>query len=66
MKKFYELPVVEITVFDVEDVITTSIVSTRNLEGADLAAFTAGVEAQYGGDNGTVVTSAYEGGSYTW
>lgn len=66
MKKFYELPVVEITVFDVEDVITTSIVSTRNLEGDDLTAFTAGVEAQYGGDNGTVVTGDYNSNSYTW
>ena len=66
MKKFYELPVVEITVFDVEDVITTSIVSTRNLEGDDLAAFSAGVEAQYGGTKGTVVTGDYNSTSYTW
>ncbi len=27
MKKFFEMPVVEITVFDVEDVISTSVVA---------------------------------------
>ena len=34
MKKFYENPVVEITVFDVEDVITVSVVGTTLAPGA--------------------------------
>jgi hypothetical protein len=38
MKKFYEIPVVEITVFDVEDVITASAgtVSTNDMDNAEL------------------------------
>lgn len=40
MKKFYENPMVEITVFDVEDVITTSVavttVDTLNMSEEDL------------------------------
>ena len=32
MKKFYESPIVEITVFDVEDVITTSAAVTTSVD----------------------------------
>ena len=60
MKKFYELPVVEITVFDVEDVITVSATSTLGLEGETLQAFLTDVESQYGEESGgTVVAQAY-------
>jgi hypothetical protein len=40
MKKFYESPVVEITVFDVEDVITASVDTT----GMDDTALTAHID----------------------
>lgn len=37
MKKFYENPVVEITVFDIEDVITASSIAVDTTGDADAA-----------------------------
>ena len=65
MKKFYENPVVEITVFDVEDVITTSvtgvIVDTTTTDAvAEIQTAIEAAELQ----NTTVAVNRYS--SYTW
>ena len=66
MKKFYENPVVEITVFDVEDVITTSvtgviIVDTATTDAvAEIQTAIEAAELQ----NTTVAVNRYS--SYTW
>ena len=64
MKKFYESPIVEITVFDVEDVITASVNggSTLELDDAQLSTLTDKLEAQYA--NTQVVN--YGDTAYTW
>lgn len=36
MKKFYETPMVELTVFDVEDVITTSAIMTGTMNAGEI------------------------------
>lgn len=46
MKKFYESPIVELTVFDAEDVITTSaIVIDTVATGANLEALVSEIQA---------------------
>lgn len=65
MKKFYESPIVEITVFDVEDVITTSAggtgtVDTLEWTKSDVEANT----ATYAGQLGVNKVGHY--GSYNW
>jgi len=66
MKKFYNSPVVEITVFDVEDIITTSAaiptISTDNMSTEDAAAFAGALEAQTGitAENTVAWNSSYE------
>lgn len=62
MKKFYESPVVEITVFDVEDVITTSVKNVNDMTVDELNTFTAAVEQKYQANN--VIVSDYN--SYNW
>lgn len=68
MKKFYENPVVEITVFDVEDVITTSLTglnggSTLSEDAADelVRAIEDGAKI----DNTTVI-AARKYSAYNW
>ena len=55
MKKIYEQPVVEITAFDVEDIMTTSVVSISTLEAEGQDALLAAVESA---NSGTTVTKA--------
>ena len=67
MKKFYEAPVVELTGFSAEDVITTSATTVIKTSGGleNVEAFEAAVAAQYevSADN---VKSFQYGGSYQW
>ena len=58
MKKFYNSPVVEITVFDVEDVITTSAISTQGMNTEDFVAEVA-KDANVTIDNTVAWDSAY-------
>lgn len=64
MKKFYNSPVVEITVFDVEDIITASAieVSTNNMSTEEAAVLTGALEASGITSDNTVGWN----GSYTW
>ena len=64
MKKFYESPVVEITVFDVEDVITASVQSTNAMNTDQLDALVSDIEGTYTNTDATVSVSNF--GSYTW
>ncbi len=70
MKKFFEMPVVEITVFDVEDVITTSVVYSTDAEvAAEITALIDNInKAGTSGYNGTNIQSAarYDSTSYNW
>lgn len=63
MKKFYETPAVEFTGFNVEDVITTSIISTYNMDDAATADFQARVTSN---KTTTGVQATVNYGSYTW
>jgi len=66
MKKFYESPIVELTVFDVEDVITTSAVlpvTEINTLTEDVSAVVTAINA---GDYTGVVDSASTYGAYNW
>ena len=65
MKKFYEAPVVELTGFSAEDVITTSVTTINTVDGLgeSAEAFEAAVAANYG-SNAKIVN--YNGGSYQW
>ena len=58
MKKFYEAPVVELTGFSAEDVITTSAIApvTPVDAAANKDAFIADVATQYGVDVANVST----------
>ena len=65
MKKFYESPIVEITVFDVEDVITTSVATintatdwTADDVAKDIAAYAGMVDANAVGH--------YKNSTYNW
>lgn len=65
MKKFYESPIVEITVFDVEDVITTSAGGT--VETLEWDAETVGqfnTSSEYAGAVGANAVGHYN--AYTW
>lgn len=64
MKKFYESPIVELTVFDAEDVITTSaIVIDTAATGVSLEALVSGIQtAAYGN---VEKVEAYNS-SYNW
>lgn len=64
MKKFYESPIVELTVFDAEDVITTSaVVIDTAATGANLEALVSGIQtAAYGN---VEKVEAYNS-SYNW
>lgn len=55
MKKFYNSPVVEITVFDVEDVITTSAISTTNMTAEQAEVFAGALAEQHGINAGNTV-----------
>lgn len=71
MKKFYESPVVELTGFSAEDVITTSAIKTYNTttDGIGNAGdFAAAVAAQYEGiaAEGVKVGNIADNGSYNW
>jgi hypothetical protein len=63
MKKFYESPVVEITVFDVEDVITTSVKNIDTTDG-NVTQYIKDVKNNYAGTADAKVVSDF--GSYTW
>ena len=68
MKKFYENPVVEITVFDVEDVITTSLTGLNGGSTLREAAADELVQAIEDGakiDNTTVI-AARKYSAYNW
>lgn len=68
MKKFYENPVVEITVFDVEDVITTSLTGLNGGSTLNEAAANELVKAIEDGakiDNTTVI-AARKYSAYNW
>lgn len=58
MKKFYNSPVVEITVFDVEDIITASAISTQGMNTEDFVAEVA-KDANVTIDNTVAWDSAY-------
>ena len=63
MKKFYESPIVEITVFDVEDVITTSVATINTATEWDANTVKNNV-AEYAAKVGTDAVGHY--GSYNW
>ena len=66
MKKFYESPIVEITVFDVEDVITTSV-TTAGVTGQPMADYIADVKADLGMDTSSAASEVYDFQSvYQW
>lgn len=62
MKKFYEQPVVEITVFDEESIMTASTVETARLTDEQLAAMVDDINNKPGV---TVQAKAYSN-SYGW
>ena len=63
MKKFYETPAVEFTGFNVEDVITVSIISTYGMDDQQTADFQARVTSNA---TTTGVNQAVSYNSYTW
>jgi hypothetical protein len=65
MKKFYELPVVEITVFDVEDVITTSVTKVNTAEG-DINQHINDITNNYAGTADAKDIVNFNSNSYTW
>lgn len=62
MKKFYEQPVVEITVFDEESIMTASTVETARLTDEQLAAMVDDINNKTGV---TVQAKAYSS-TYGW
>ena len=62
MKKFYEQPVVEITVFDEESIMTASTVETARLTDEQLAAMVSDIHNKTGV---TVQAKAYRS-TYGW
>ena len=62
MKKFYEQPVVEITVFDEESIMTASTVETARLTDEQLAAMVDDINNKTGV---TVQAKAYRS-TYGW
>ena len=65
MKKFYENPVVEITVFDVEDVITISTVSTLQYNSAAEQLIDA-IQDEGAKIENTTVIAAKKYSAYNW
>ena len=63
MKKFYNSPVVEITVFDVEDIITASAISTAQYVDEN-----GQVDSTFAGEikTNTGITTTAWSDSYTW
>ncbi|MBR5155174.1 MAG: hypothetical protein IKW62_01655 [Clostridia bacterium] len=69
MKKFYEKPVVEITVFDVEDVITTSAVIINSADAAnaeDVADMIAKINGGTYSSSGVDQAEMYSRSTYGW
>ncbi|MBR2453188.1 MAG: hypothetical protein IKB32_03985 [Clostridia bacterium] len=65
MKKFYESPIVELTVFDVEDVITASGIVNTITDGEDVEALIQAINNNT--YTGTVdAAEKYVAGSYNW
>lgn len=64
MKKFYESPIVELTVFDVEDVITASGEIEVNTLEADVEALKATINGSTYANANEVKATTY--GSYNW
>ncbi len=60
MKKFYESPMVELTVFDTEDIMTESGLSTTEDENAEA------LVKEYTSKNTNAVWGKFKGGSYNW
>lgn len=67
MKKFYESPIVEITVFDVEDVITASI-GTSGETGETMQQYIDAVKADLNvaPESTTAAAEVYDFGAYNW
>ena len=63
MKKFYETPAVEFAGFNVEDVITVSIINTYTMNDQQTADFHARVTSNA---DATGVNQAVSYNSYTW
>lgn len=68
MKKFYESPVVELTGFSAEDVITTSAITVIEAEKVTATDFEAALNAKYDGVTGYVINAGDNTVSqaYTW
>ncbi len=65
MKKIYESPMVELTVFDTEDIMTASVKSTLDSTNAD--ALSADVLTEdYKSNNTRAKFGKYNAGSYMW
>ena len=60
MKKFYETPAVEFTGFNAEDVITTSIVNTYEVEAGANAVVKAANDGKITGVNAGVTYGSYQ------
>ncbi len=60
MKKIYESPMVELTVFDTEDIMTASELSTTDSENADM------LVGEYTSRNKNAVWGKFNSGSYNW
>ena len=67
MKKFYETPMVEFTVFDVEDVITTSVASipTAGMSEEQINTLFADIKDD-AATAGTDFLGNYKSSSYNW
>lgn len=63
MKKFYESPIVEFTVFDVEDVITTSAIDTLTYQGLDALVNEINSSST---DTDHIKAAKYGNGTYEW
>ncbi len=67
MKKFYEQPVVEITAFDVEDIMTASSVAVNSPEiAAEVAAALENNLADGAKNVQVLAGKSYASGSYNW
>ncbi len=66
MKKFYETPAVEITGFEVEDIITTSGVDPDAVADSLSSKFADKVDAAIAAANDSVNTGAARYGTYNW
>lgn len=60
MKKIYESPMVELTVFDTEDIMNASGLTTTDTENADA------LVAEYTSNNQNAVWGSFNDGSYNW